>query len=154
MKKILLLTIFMTVASESVYAWGSDVTYKDMPNSMNVVNPFSPEAIVVNPSGASQDPNSYNKFTPTGRNNTGDLPNGWYDVYIFRSPHTLSKVCSYQVNDWNSGAAGSQTHHYCIHAYGACKIWAPNTAGSFQLFLRDLAGQDIQTSAGNCSEGD
>ncbi|AUR51877.1 hypothetical protein [Aquella oligotrophica] len=87
MKRLLL--AFVTVfACINVYAWGSDVTYKDMPNSMSIVNPFPPEAIVVNPSGPSQDPNSYNKFTPTGRNNTGILQMvGMMFIYLGHHTH-------------------------------------------------------------------
>src|SRR5690349_8102038 len=114
MKKFLL-PIIALVAASNVYAWGSDITFKDLPDTTSIINPYAPEGLILNLQ-RNQHPAKFNLFTAE-RKNTGNLKNGTYYVHLFRKPYTFTQVCKLTVADWSSGYF-STNHHYCVKASG------------------------------------
>lgn len=159
-KKIttLLLAASAIIFSGNVYAWGSDIKFIDMPESTSIIDNQPPSGIIFSsqaPSvngGELGDISKYTQYVPnTGTNDTGDLGNGYYYVYLFRNPNSsyvINQVCKVQVADWKSGAF-NQNHHYCVHTIGACQITGNNN-GNMMLSLKGQAPNQ-STSAGNCS---
>lgn len=144
---IFLLTIVNSYAVNcpSVPSWGSDVTFDNLPGYTSTIDPLPPTAVVLGPT-VGENPNDLCKFTAGG--DTSDLHNGSIDVYAFREPYTLAKICTLNVSDWKSGSG--TINHYCVFAHGHCNITG-NNDGYMHLQLKGFESQFINTQAGNCS---